>query len=135
METKGIHEDCRELLVSLLFPGVFNVLNPDADIALELACGAIHNEEDSSLTMVSQCPNSHALHSLFPKRLQVDLVLDISQEIDGLRTARIELVFKVGSLFDYGADFILFFFTVSGAELLDVTFTARTTVRQKYLAE
>ena len=95
--------------MSLLFPRIFDILDPEVEVAVEFAGGSVKDEENTPLAAVSGGANAQALHSFLAEGLEVHLVLDISDKVNGLGAARIELVLKVRPLLDDRGNFILAF--------------------------
>ena len=84
----------------LLFASVFDVLNPEVYIAVELACSSVENEENASLAVETCRPNPKSLHPLLSQNVEVDFVFDISDKVHRLCATRVQLVLEVRSLLD-----------------------------------
>ncbi|CAI7609239.1 unnamed protein product [Penicillium pancosmium] len=85
VQSKGVREDHRKLLVRLLLPCIINVLNPEVEVAMELAGGPIEDEENSPLTTVPSGANTESFCSF---------------SVDGLRATRIEFVLEIRPFLD-----------------------------------
>lgn len=65
VQPKSVREDHRKLLVRLLLARIINVLNPEVEIAMELAGGPFEDEENSPLTTVPSGPDTESFGSFF----------------------------------------------------------------------
>lgn len=91
----------------MLFACIFNVLHPQAQIAVEAPGSPVKDEEYSPLPSVRTGLDAEAGDALAAERLEVHLVGSIASEVSGGRASGIDTVLEVGAFFCDCADLFL----------------------------